>query len=302
MLKENDSTESIDADNIQVSKNASLKVEFNGYYSEKSKKFDGGLYPILEYIKDNKLKNVIVRLDYDKKNTTSWDEVDLYCSELSIKKLSFSISGTYPKYIAYIECNRKYVRFLIKMLIQMALLGNGGHSYGILINDKQFNFDGDGADHISSINDIEINKKVYSDTNKQIDIYNKSLNNDKNINENKKQINMKRKIRLTESDLHRVIKESVNTILNEISYKTADKASEEALYKSQNFFRNGDSKNGWKKYHQSVRLGNEAHNRYKDEYMKGKSIEDLQKETDDNWKELYKKHEPEYYKQRYEEK
>lgn len=113
---------------------------------------------------------------------------------------------------------------------------------------------------------------------------------------------MKRKIRLTESDLHRVIKESVNTILNEISYKTANKASEEALYKSQNFYKNGDSKNGWKKYQQSVRLGREADNRYKDEYIKGKSIEDLNKETDDNWKELYKKHEPEYYKQRYEEK
>ena len=124
-------------------------------------------------------------------------------------------------------------------------------------------------------------------------------------NENKKYNNtnnMKRRIRLTESDLHRIIKESVNQILNEISYKTAHKASEEALYKSQNFHKNGDSKNGWKKYQQSVRLGNEAHNRYKDEYMKGKSIEDLNKETDDNWKELYKKHEPEYYKQRYEEK
>ena len=113
---------------------------------------------------------------------------------------------------------------------------------------------------------------------------------------------MKQKIRLTESDLHRIIKESVKNILNEISYKTAHKASEEALYKSKDFNKNGDSKNGWKKYQQSVRLGHEADKRYKDEYMKGKSIDDLQKETNDNWKELYKKHEPEYYKQRYEKK
>lgn len=224
-LNKNDLTESIDADNIQVSKNASIKVNFNAYYSEKSKKFDGGLYPILEYIKDNKLKNVIVRLDYDKKNTTSWDEVDLYCSELSIKKLSFSISDTYPKYTAYIECNPKYVRFLIKMLIQMASLGNGGHSYGILINDKQFNFDGDGADHISSINDITLNKEVYSDINKQVDIYNKSLNNDKNMNENKKQI------KLTESEFKHIVSESVKSVINEISKSGLKKKWINKIYK-----------------------------------------------------------------------
>ena len=94
-LNKNNLIESMNVDNNQEPKNASIKVSFNAYYSEKSKKFDGGLYPILEYIKDNKLKNVIVRLDYDKKNTTSWDEVDLYCSELSIKKLSFSIKRRY---------------------------------------------------------------------------------------------------------------------------------------------------------------------------------------------------------------
>lgn len=224
-LNKNNLIESINVDNNQESKNATIKVNFNAYYSEKSKKFDGGLYPILEYIKDNKLKNVIVRLDYDKKNTTSWDEVDLYCSELSIKKLSFSINDTYPKYTAYIECNRKYVRFLIKMLIQMASLGNGGHSYGILINDKQFNFDGDGADHISSINDIKIDKKVYSDINKQIDIYNKSLNNDKNMNENKKQI------KLTESEFKHIVSESVKSVINEISKSGLKKKWINKIYK-----------------------------------------------------------------------
>ena len=36
-------------------KQVDLKVEFDAYYNKKSETFDGGLYPILEYIKENKL-------------------------------------------------------------------------------------------------------------------------------------------------------------------------------------------------------------------------------------------------------
>jgi predicted transposase len=111
------------------------------------------------------------------------------------------------------------------MLIQMASLGNGGHSYGILINDKQFNFDGDGSDHISSINDITLNKKVYSDINKQIDIYNKALNNDKNMNEDKKQI------KLTESEFKQLVSESVKSVINEISKSGLKKKWINKIYK-----------------------------------------------------------------------
>lgn len=42
---------------------------------------------------------------------------------------------------------------------------------------------------------------------------------------------MKRKIRLTESDLHRVIKESVNNILSELDWKTYQNARHEAIKK-----------------------------------------------------------------------
>lgn len=43
---------------------------------------------------------------------------------------------------------------------------------------------------------------------------------------------MKRTIKLTESDLHRVIKESVNTILSELDWKTYANAEIEALKRS----------------------------------------------------------------------
>ena len=39
---------------------------------------------------------------------------------------------------------------------------------------------------------------------------------------------MKRRIRLTESDLHNIIKESVNHILSELDWRTYDNASEKA--------------------------------------------------------------------------
>jgi hypothetical protein len=49
-------------------KNVNLKINFDSYYNEKSKTFDGGIYEILQYLKDNNLKDVLVRLDADKKN------------------------------------------------------------------------------------------------------------------------------------------------------------------------------------------------------------------------------------------
>ena len=34
-------------------KQVDLKIEFSAYYNKKRETFDGGLYPILEYIKEN---------------------------------------------------------------------------------------------------------------------------------------------------------------------------------------------------------------------------------------------------------
>lgn len=191
--------------------NVNLKIEFNAYYSEKRKTFDGGIYEILQYLKDNNLKDVLVRLDVDKKNENSWEEVDFFCKELSIKELGYEVNEKkYPKYKAFVKCAPKTAKCLIKILVEIGKLGNGGHSYTIFIGDKSFGFDGDGADHISSINNISLNTDLFSSYYKLIDIYNKGLDkkDEDTLNENKST-----KIILTESELQKLIKESVKKIL-----------------------------------------------------------------------------------------
>lgn len=186
-------------------KKVKLKINFGSYYNKRKKTFDGGLYTILEYIKNNKLKNAIVRLDVDKKNEISWDEESVFCPELSIKTLDYEVQeNKYPKYIANVECSPLSAKALIKTIVKMAELGNGGHSYSLLINDKYFNFDGDGSDHISSINGIDMCSEIYSNTYKQFDIYKKGLEDDENVNES---------IKITKDDIMEMVEESIKKIL-----------------------------------------------------------------------------------------
>ena len=187
-----------------------IKIKFNAYYNEKKGIFnDGGVYPILEYLKDNKLKDALVRLDVDDKNKNSWEEVDLFCKELSINSLDYTVDEkSRPKYTANITCNPSSGKSLIKMLVQMGFLGNGGHSYSILINDKRFSFDGDGADYISSINDTKVNRKLLS-VDKQIDVYNKGIQKeDENVNESS------RCFKITENDIANMVEEAIRKVIN----------------------------------------------------------------------------------------
>ena len=99
-----------------------IKIDFNAYYNEKKGIFDdGGVYPILEYLKDNKLKDALVRLDVDDKNKNSWEEVDLFCKELSINSLDYTVNEkSHPvKYTANVTCNFASGKSLIKMLIEI---------------------------------------------------------------------------------------------------------------------------------------------------------------------------------------
>ena len=187
-----------------------IKIDFNAYYNEKKGIFDdGGVYPILEYLKDNKLKDVLVRLDVDDKNKNSWEEVDLFCKELSINSLDYTVDEkSHPKYTANLTCNPASGKSLIKMLVQMGFLGNGGHSYSILINDKRFSFDGDGADYISSINDTKVNRELLS-VDKQIDVYNKGVQKeDENLNESS------RCFKITENDIANMVEEAIRKVIN----------------------------------------------------------------------------------------
>ena len=90
----------------------------------------------------------------------------------------------------------------------MAKLGNGGHSYSILINDDSFGFDGDGSDHISSINGIDMCSEIYSNTYKQSDIYNKGLEGEETseINESASPI------KITKNDIEIMVNEAISKI------------------------------------------------------------------------------------------
>ena len=190
-------------------KKVKLEIKFDGYYNEKQQSFDGGLVEILEHIKGKKLKNAIVRLDVGKKNEITWEEEAVFCPELSIKNIGYKIiEGTFKKFIANVECSPLSAKSLIKVLVKMAALGNGGHSYSILINDDSFGFDGDGADHISSINGIDMCSEIYSNTYKQSDIYKKGLDGEETseINESASPI------KITKNDIEIMVNETINKI------------------------------------------------------------------------------------------
>lgn len=187
-------------------KNVKVEIKFSGYYNDKQQSFEGGLAEILEYIKGRKLKNAVVRLDVGKKNEITWEEEAVFCPELSIKNIGYKIiEGTFKKFIANVECSPLSAKSLIKVLVKMAALGNGGHSYSILINDDSFGFDGDGSDHISSINGIDMCSEIYSNTYKQSDIYKKGLEGDENVNES---------IKITKDDIMEMVEESIKKILS----------------------------------------------------------------------------------------
>ena len=187
-------------------KKVKLEIELSGYYNDKQQSFDGGLVEILDYIKGKKIKNAIVRLDVGKKNEITWEEEAVFCPELSIKNIEYKIiEGNFRKFIANVECSPLSAKSLIKVLVKMAALGNGGHSYSILINDDSFGFDGDGSDHISSINGIDMCSEIYSNTYKQSDIYKKGLESDENVNES---------IKITKDDIMEMVEKSIKKILS----------------------------------------------------------------------------------------
>ena len=190
-------------------KKVKLEIRFSGYYNEKQQSFDGGLVEILEHIKGKKLKNAIVRLDVGKKNEITWEEEAVFCPELSIKNIGYKIiEGTFKKFIANVECSPLSAKSLIKVLVKMAAWGNGGHSYSILINDDSFGFDGDGSDHISSINGIDMCREIYSNTYKQSEIYTKGLEGEESSEMNESIS----PIKITNEDIKQMVTETIKKL------------------------------------------------------------------------------------------
>jgi len=66
----------------------------------------------------------------------------------------------------------------------------------------------------------------------------------------------KKLIRLTESDLHRIVKESVNKVLTELDWKTYANAARKGYYRQWK-----EPENKWKRYHKFRRAAEDAFNR-----------------------------------------
>ncbi len=128
-----------------------MVIKYSGYFNKKGEP-EGGVQEILEFLKGFNDKDILVRMDYDEKNKTSWDEVDLFCKSLKISNLEITEGERESEKIATIEFNESNEKDLIKLFVNIGKIGNGGHTYSILIGDKSFYFDGDGNDRVIAIN------------------------------------------------------------------------------------------------------------------------------------------------------
>ena len=128
-----------------------MTIKYSGYFNKKGEP-EGGVQEILEFLTTFNKKDVLVRMDYDKKNKTSWDEFDLFCKSLKISDLKIENGEREDERTATIQFNEANERDLIKLFVNIGAIGNGGHTYSILIDDKEFYFDGDGDDRVIAIN------------------------------------------------------------------------------------------------------------------------------------------------------
>lgn len=188
-------------------KGPELEIEFSAYYNERKEKFDeGGLYPFLEYCKQSKPKDVMVRIDYD----SPFEEIDVYCESLGISKLSYEkTDGHGSNFIARFTCDGKSGKPIMKVIYGLGKAGNGGHSYGFSVGDKKFYFDGDGADRITKINGVKFHsiKNTYD----LGGVWNETTK--KNNEEDNNDIMSKNVVKINEAQLRNLIKESVQRVI-----------------------------------------------------------------------------------------
>lgn len=149
-----------------------LTIDFSGYYNEKRGTFsDTAVVEILDYIKDKKMSETLVRMDFDKKNEISFDEYDIFCQKLNIKTLDYTIVDNDRKiFRANITCDKQTAISLIKLFINLGAIGNCGHSFEVSIDGKSFFFDGDGADRVKAVNGVELSGELFKRPNKWYDV------------------------------------------------------------------------------------------------------------------------------------
>lgn len=175
-----------------------MKVVFRTY-TKKDGTPEDGYYEILQHLNGNTEKDIVVRIDYYKKNKYSLDEEDFFFPTLKISKLKL-IKRNDHEFEA--EFTTKDQRNIVALLVTLGAHGNGGHSYELSIGKKVFYIDGDGSDHLVSINGIKLSGKYMTDRNKWPEMYDKEKEEDSNT--------------ITEEDLKKLVSESVRRVLKRL--------------------------------------------------------------------------------------
>ena len=94
---------------------------------------------------------------------------------------------------------------MFKFLINLGMIGNCGHSFSVRIADKEFYFDGDGADNVVSINDRKVDRKLFNDTYEWSKVYNQDYETED-----------KEPTTISEARLREIISESIQKVLKEM--------------------------------------------------------------------------------------
>lgn len=151
----------------------SIEIEFHGYYNEKKQHFSDSAVPeILDYLQGKKLEDVVIRMDYYKKNEISFDEVDLFCSKINVKTVEY-FPKEHGNAVAKVTCDKQTGYSLIKLFMNLGAIGNCGHTFEVLIGKEEFCFDGDGSDRVDSINGEKLRGEMLNRPDKWYEILKK---------------------------------------------------------------------------------------------------------------------------------
>lgn len=181
-----------------------MKVVFCTYSDRKGEP-ENGYWKILQHLEGLKEKDLLVRIDINKKTEYSLDEEDFFFPALKISHLKLKKLDD-RKFEATFDT--KNLRNVFTLLVKLAKHGNGGHSYELLIGKNSFYIDGDGADHLVSINDVAVNKIKENDYYHWHEIWEKDLEKD---TEDEKNV-----IKINEEQLQKIVLESVKRVLENI--------------------------------------------------------------------------------------
>ena len=118
------------------------------------------------------------------------------------------------------------------------------------------------------------------------------------IQENNNKYTNKNIMKLTENQLRRIIKESIENVLSEISFSTANRAGIEAMYRASELEKAGKQKEADRKWQQHRKFDDYANDRY-EELKDEKGLHHALEVSRGNWKDAYQKWEPETYNKLY---